>query len=464
MFNRRQFIGTLGAGSLAAMVPLKAVAATPRVIIVGGGMAGVTAAKYLRLWSGKTIDVTLVTPTTNYVSNIMSNLVVTGQMAYSSLQFTYATLTSTYGVRVVTGTVTGVSGYGANATGTVSLSNGTKLTSERLILAPGISVDEVPLTGTVTGQTLPVLHAWQAGVQTTALQTLLKNIPNGGRFVLTIPPKPYRCPPGPYERACVIADYLKRNKPGAKIHVLDANDDITAEPDNFRAAFKNYNSAGVLEYWPSTSVVSVNSTATAGKDQTVTINTGTQIQNTIGINAPGQKTLFGNVMNIIPPHRAPKIVFDTGVVPTGAKFAPVDVRTFESMVAGHQGIYVIGDSSDTSLPKAGHVANQEAKICANAIINTFKGLPIEPSPTANSACFSPINSTQASWLTAVYQYKEVAADGLTPLAANKRFVIWDDALSGSAKYAKATEAASPSTKNFSNMGTWYKVLMNETFS
>ena len=367
MLNRRQLIGTLGAGSLAALAPIPASAANPRVIVVGGGMAGVNVAKYLRLWSGKTIDVTLITPATTYVSNIMSNLVITGQVAYSTLQFNYAALAKNYGITVITGTVTGVSGYGSAATGTVTLSTGATYTSERLVLAPGIKIDEVPLTGGAPGQTTPVLHAWQAGTQTTDLQTLLATVPAGtGRFVLTIPPKPYRCPPGPYERACVIADYLQRNKPGAKIYVLDANADVTAEAVNFRNAFTQYNIAGVLEYWPSSRVNSVNAGTGIGKQQTVNITTASTA-NTIGTNPAGAggatMDLYGDVMNIIPPHRAPDVVKNAGltldpVSLTPIPFAPVFLPTFESMLAGKEKIHVIGDASDTSLPKAGHVANQ----------------------------------------------------------------------------------------------------------
>lgn len=466
MINRRHVLGAIGGGSLAALAPIPVLAAaTPRVIVVGGGMAGVAAAKYIRLWSGKTIAVTLITPDTGYVSNIMSNLVITGQLAYSKLQFAYTKLASNHGVTVVKGTVTDVSGYGSALTGTVKLSSGASYTSERLVLAPGISMDEVPVTRGVDGQTAPVLHAWQAGAQTTALQTLLAGMPANAsaRFVLTIPGKPYRCPPGPYERACVIADYLYRNKPGAKIYVLDENPDITAEPENFRKAFANYYQKGVLEYWPSTKVNSVTAPsgapAVVGKQQTVSFTT-TDVANTIGANSVRSGELYGDVMNIIPPHRAPEVARLAGVVPAGARFAPVSVLTFESMVAGRQKIHVIGDASDTSLPKAGHVANQEAKICANAIINLFKGLAVEPMPTANSACFSPINSTQASWLTAVYQYRLRDANG-AELPENKRFVTWDGV---SQTYASATEASAPSTGNFSKMTGWYNVLMGETFT
>lgn len=461
MNQRRKFLGAAGAGTLAAAMPWAASAATPKVVVVGGGMAGAAAAKFLRLWSGRTIDVTLVVPSTTYISNIMSNLVVTGQVAYGTLKFTYEKLKSLYGVKVVPGTVTTLSGFGATA-GTVRVVNGpstTDLPADRVILAPGIEMDPVQLTGGAIGAEAPALHAWQAGQQTLDLQSLLVGMQGGQTFVMTIPAKPYRCPPGPYERACVVADYLKRNKPGAKVVVLDANTAITAEPENFGRAFQDYNLAGVLEYWPNTKVVSASAGAAAGKGQTLTIDVGTSsgLLMPVGIAGTGVRTLFAHVANVIPAHRAPKVVRDAGLVPAGARYAPVNPLTFESTLRGR--VHVLGDAADTTLPKAGHVGNQGAKICAAAVVNAFKNLPPDPAPTANSACFSPIDSTRASWLTAVYQ--------INP--ATGKMAIYDDMAGGfnggpGGTPTPATEAAAPSTKNFSMMNTWYKVLMSDTFA
>ena len=450
MIDRRRFIGAMGAGSLVAMFPFPALAAAPRVVVVGGGMAGATVAKYLRLWSGKTIDVTLVTPATTYTSNIMSNLVITGQVAYKALNFTYANLSRTYGVKVVTGTVSAVNGFGSNAGGTVTVLNGptrTQLSCERVIIAPGVQFDPVPLSENAA-LAAPVLHAWQAGQQTLDLQKLLAGMPNGGTFLMSIPAKPYRCPPGPYERACVVADYLKRNKPGAKIIVLDANPGIVAEPTNFGNAFQSYFAAGVLEYWPSTAVVSASNASIPGSGQSVTVNVaGSGPMMPAGLS--GLRTLVGNVVNLIPAHRAPQIASLAGVVPAGSRFAPVDVLNYESTLVGK--IHIIGDAADTTLPKAGHVGNQEAKICAAAIINAFRNRQPDPAPTANSACYSPIDNKRASWLTVVYQYDPVT----------KKMVAWDGVLN---QPGAPTEAASPSTGNFSKMSTWYKVLMSDSFA
>jgi hypothetical protein len=240
MMNRRHFLDTLGVGSLVALAPLAARAASlKRVVVVGGGMAGATAAKYLRLWSNKTVDVTLVDTSTKYVSNIMSNLVVTGQYAPTILDYGWSNLVKNHGVKLLNGSVTQVEPGGSLGAWKVTVTKGTTITvlyCERVVLAPGVKFDAVASTVN-PAVAAPILHAWEAGTQTTQLRDFLAAMPPTGTFVLTIPKAPYRCPPGPYERACVVADYLKRNKPGAQIVVLDANQDITAEKESFSHAF-----------------------------------------------------------------------------------------------------------------------------------------------------------------------------------------------------------------------------------
>jgi sulfide dehydrogenase [flavocytochrome c] flavoprotein subunit len=431
MMDRRAFLGAVGVGSLAALAPLPARSATVgRVVVVGGGMAGATAAKYLRLWSGNTIDVTLVEQSTAYVSNIMSNLALTGQVAMSSLNYTWSNLVKKYGVRLVTGRVTAIEPGGASGTWKVTAVNGATTTvryCERVVLAPGIAFDPVPETGN-PAVAASILHAWQAGPQTNTLKQQLMAMPAGGTVVMTIPPKPYRCPPGPYERACVIADYLKRNKPGSKVLVLDANAGITAEAENFTYAFDVLYGRSVLEYVPNTRVLSVASAA-----NTVSTSWG---------------DFRASVLNVIPPHRAGAIAQAVGLAnTTNIPWVDVDARSYESSI---RGIHVLGDSSSTGLPKAGHVGNQGAKICADAIVRAFALQPPDPAPTANSACYSPVSGTLASWLTAVYQYNP---------ATGKMEI--HDMVDGS---TLATEASAPSTGNFSKMNTWFKALMLETYS
>jgi len=416
---------------------------------------GASVAKYLRLWSNRTVSVTLIEQSASYTSNIMSNLALTGQVSMSSLKYGYSNLVSKYGVKLVTAAVTGLAPLATggwrvtvkSATGAVS-----SYDAERVVLAPGIQFDVVPETNDTT-KAATILHAWQAGPQTDALRTQLTGMSAGGTFIMSIPAKPYRCPPGPYERACVVADYLKRNKPNAKIIVLDANPGIVAEKENFTYAFQTLY-GDVLQYVPDTSVLSVNSATKAVTARTVTRDASAAVTGSV------DKVYQSNVLNVIPPHRAGAVVQLAGLSnATDIPFAKVDPRSFESV--SKPGLYVIGDAHQTAgvggsgLPMAGHVGNQGAKICASAIINAFAGKSVSTLDTtyltANSACFSPVSNTKASWLTAVYHYN----------SSQGKYVIYDDMNPTS---TAATEAAGPNTENFSQMNTWFKSLMTDTFS
>ena len=233
------------------------------------------------------------------------------------------------------------------------------------MLAPGIDFLPIPgLTGTAANQA-KVVHAWQAGPQTQSLRDQLVAMPVDGTFLLTIPKAPYRCPPGPYERACVVADWIKKNRRSTgyskpQVYVLDANAGILAEPHNFSTAFNNIH-AGVVSYVPNATVVSVD--ADAGR-----------IVTTDGV-------FTGNVLNVIPNHTAGKIARDAGLATApaagGGVFCPVDVLTYESTVVS--GVHVLGDASATTQPKAGHVANSEAKVCADALVRLLSSpaLPLD---------------------------------------------------------------------------------------
>ncbi|WP_198110183.1 FAD-dependent oxidoreductase [Inhella proteolytica] len=450
--NKRELLKALSAGSLALPWSRAAQpAGLARVVVVGGGMAGATAAKYLRLWSQRSIEVTLVEPSAQYTSNIMSNLVLTGQYSPSILNYGWSNLQRNYGIARVVGSVTAVEPGGSLGAWKVSIAtaSGTQVRyCERVVLAPGIQFDAVPSMQDASVPA-PILHAWQAGPQTLQLRDQLAAMPATGRFVMTIPKAPYRCPPGPYERACVVADYLKRNKPGAQVLVLDANPDIMAERENFSLAFGTMYASN-LRYLSGRVLRSVQ--ASAGQAG------GAVRVDVVVRDASGQELVMGSetheaqVLNVIPPHRAGAIVQALGLADAGG-FAPVDGRSFESTLPGRAGLHVIGDAAKTTLPKAGHVGNQGAKICADAIVRAFAGLPPYATPTANSACFSPLSNSLASWLTAVYQYEQ------DPVSGAWRFVARDQV----AGTVGATEAAGPSTEQFEKMGTWYRSLMNETY-
>lgn len=393
------------------------------VVVVGGGMAGATVAKYLRLWGGTGLSVTIIEPNPVYVSNIMSNLVLSANRTLASLNTSYANLTSNYGITIKQATVTSFD----NTTQKIALSDGSLLSYDRLVLAPGIQFDDAyGLTATDYAGNYP--HAWQAGSQTQALANQVATLQAGDTLVMSIPAKPYRCPPGPYERACLIADYLKtQGKIGAKVIVLDENPSIQAEPHSFTTAF-NAIHAGWIDYRPNAMNIMVDKTA-----NTVTY-TGGSIAN-------------AKVISLIPPHRAPSFMSN---LCNGGRWAPVNVLNYESTIAGMTGVHIIGDASSTTQPKAGHIANQEAKVCADAIIRAFQNQAPDSAPVTNSACYSPITNTTASWLTGVYQFD----------STSKTMRLWAN---GSFTDA-AIESADISSKNFSKMNTWFNTLMSDSFS
>lgn len=417
MLDRRQILQAAAAGALAQAWPARSAAARNHVVVVGGGMAGATVAKYLRVWSQGTVDVTLVDRAAAYTSCIMSSLVLTGQRSLSSLKFDYRTLRDLHGVRILTDEVVSVDPLRPS----VTLASGKVIRAQRVVLAAGIEFDPVP--GLTDPEAMP--HAWKAGPQTRVLARQLDAMAPGGTVLLTIPQVPYRCPPGPYERACLLADWLKRRKPGSRLVVLDANPDIVVEKDNFSRAFFELH-ASVIDYRPN-SVIDHVDIAT----RTLFLTNGDSVS--------------GQVVNLIPRQRAGQIVIDAGLATaTEGRFAPVDVLSYASSVPGAEKVHVIGDSSATTQPKAGHIANQEAKVCADAIVRAFSGLPPDAAPVTNSACFSTITMREASWLTAGFQY-DPATRLMTPVAA-----------AGGA-------STGWNRSNFEDMETWFKALMSDTF-
>lgn len=414
--SRREFIRYLGQGSVAASaLPLMGTAKAniPHVVVVGGGFAGATVAKYLRHWSSN-VSVTLIDSNAKYQSCVLSNLILNGQMSLDKLTFDYNELKSKYGINIVTDTVAQID----SANKRISLSQQGSLNYDRLVLAPGISFIDVP---GLDAQKIP--HAWKAGEQTLLLETQLQQIPNGGTFVMTIPKAPYRCPPGPYERACVVADYLKTHKPQSKVVVLDANSDIIVEKEIFGHAF-NVTYADRLQYIPGVDLVSVDSDA-----KVLTTSKG---------------SYQGDVVNVIPPQQAGQLIINAGLAnDSTGRWAKVNPLSYESTKT--QNIHIIGDSQATSQPKAGHIANAEAKICADAILRLLAGQSLYATPVTNSACYSPISANTASWLTGVFAY---------------------DATSNDMKIIPASSGASNAAtrEGYQAMFDWANNLFSDTFS
>ena len=432
--KRRQFVqSAAGAGFAfgAWALPFAARAASHHVIVLGGGMAGAAAAKFIRLWSKGEINVTLIEKDAAYVSNILSNEVITGKRSsINSLLYSYANLTSKYGVQRIQGTVTGIDDV--NRTVSYATPSGNAVaTYDRLVLAPGLDFDLMPGMTSLSQYETAVPHAWKAGAQTTLLRKQLLAMPDWQNVVITIPLAPYRCPPGPYERACVIADWLRTNKPNSKLDVLDANLEIQAQKTNFLNAFGGAYGYRV-DYRPGSTVTNLQLVSGA--------NSVTYTRNGI------TESIVAGVLNPIPPQRAPALLANAGLL--SGKFAPVNLLSYESTLK--PGIHVIGDACISGMPKAGHIGNQEAKTCANAIVHSLKGSAYaleETSPVLNSACYTPVNATKATWLSAVYQY----ANGvMVPSTQNGA--------------TQPMAARSATGDNYEDMEKWFATLMGDTFA
>ena len=380
--SRREFIK--GAGAVAALAltgaPAIAQAAGRRVIIIGGGIGGATAARYLRQ-ADPTIEITLIEAKRHYHTASMSNEILAGERSLQSLRFDYAHLIQA-GITIIHDLVTTIDTKKRQ----VITQQGSKLAYDRCILAPGIDFRWQQIAGynTEAAQTVP--HAWQAGKQTTILQQQLRAMPDGGRVVITAPEHPMRCPVAVYERASLIAHYLKQQKPKSKIIILDSN---SAFPNQalFIEGWKklyDYGTNKSLIEWRSGSAATV--LELDAKNRRVTSRSG--------------ETLTAEVLNIIPPQQAGKIAVATGLIDSSG-WCPVNLLTFESTI--HNNIHVIGDAAIASeMPKSGYATNSQAKVCAAAVAALLKG-ESPGTPSYIDSSYSIIGSEYAVTETTVYR-------------------------------------------------------------
>jgi sulfide dehydrogenase [flavocytochrome c] flavoprotein chain len=379
--TRREFLKASGTGAgLLAVAALPGCAAIRgqteptsrrRVIVVGGGWGGATAAKYLRL-ADPTIEVVLLEPNRTFVSCPFSNLVVSGVRSIGTLTFGYSGLRG-HGVKVRHEAATAIEPDARR----VRVGEGT-LAYDRLIVAPGVDFQVEQVEGLAAAQD-KVLHAWKAGPQTVELARQLRAMPDGGVFVLTVPPVAYRCPPGPYERICQVAWYLKANKPKAKLIVLDANQNIVSKAGLFRAAWKAYPN---IDYRASNKVTRVD----PGTREVAT--------------DFGDKVRY-DVINLIPPQRAGAIAVQADLVGADKRWCEVDHATYES--ARHRNVHVIGDATiGLPVPKSGTIANAMGKICANAVVALLDGRPAPVVPPVNT-CYSWVNDREVMAVVNAYR-------------------------------------------------------------
>lgn len=381
--KRRDFIRAAGgcmavaAGSIG--FPRIVFGAARKVVVVGGGVGGCTAAKYLRKMD-PAIEVTLVTASPQYTTCFLSNEVLGGERTLDSLTFNYDGL-SKHGVDIMIDRVVGID----PAKKEVQTAGGKKLAYDACVVSPGVDFkwDAIDGYDEKVAETIP--HAWFAGQQTLTLKKQIEDMPDGGRVIIVAPPNPFKCPPGPYERASQIAMYCTHHKPKSKILILDPKDAFSKQGLFIQGWTKLYG------YGTDNSMIQWIGGAAGGKVESLDPQTRTL---TCAV-----EDFQGDVINIIPPQKAGKIAFDADLV--DGDWCPVDKKTFES--SRHAGIYVLGDASNASkMPKSAYAANSQAKVAAAAIVNRLNGK--EPGDaTYVNTCYSIVGEDFGISVAAVYQ-------------------------------------------------------------
>jgi len=386
--TRRRVLG-LASGFMLAGMPARQVwtQTLAQVVVVGGGFAGATCAKYLRRADPR-IEVTLIEPHRQFVTCPFSNAVLVGLRDLTSITYAYDGLRQRHGVRVVHATATTLDPTARR----VTLDDGSTLAYERLVLAPGVEMQWGAIEGYDAAASEVFPHAWQAGPQTLLLRRQLEAMADGGLVVITAPDNPYRCPPGPYERASLIAHYLKTHKPHSKLLLLDAKDTFTKQA-LFRAAWARLY-PGVLEGV---------SGSQGGRVSRIDTGAGT-VHTDFDEYKPA-------VANIVPPQRAAAIARAAGL-DEGKGWCSVQARTFESTV--HAGIHLIGDAIIASpMPKSAFSANNQAKVCAAAIVGLLRGAQAAE-PILMNTCYSLVAPDYGISIAGVYRVtddKIVAVEG-----------------------------------------------------
>ncbi len=381
-FSRRQFsAGLLGLGAVTAGLNLPAYAQgkKPKVVVIGGGAGGATAARYLAKDSKGAIDVTLIEPTKKYYTCFFSNLYLGGLRDYDSIGHTYDGLASNHGVNVVHDWAVGVD----KAAKTVELGSGTKISYDRLIISPGIDMKYESVNGySIEGQdTMP--HAWKSGTQVALLKSQVENMKEGGTFVMVPPPNPYRCPPGPYERISMIAHILSKKNPTAKIIVLDPKEKFSKQALFQEGWDKNY--PNMVEWIPA---------SISGGVKNINMDT-MEIETDID-------TFKADAASVVPAQKAGAICDRAGI--TDGDWCPIVPASMQTKADPN--IYVLGDASVASaMPKSGFSANSQAKVAAMAIRGELTGSKVFAPRFANT-CWSLIDTNNGVKVGANYKAGE----------------------------------------------------------
>ena len=382
--NRRHFIGQSAAGlGLLAGFAGQAYANLQKaeILVIGGGYGGATAAKYLRLLSNNTANVTLIEPNSTFISCPLSNLVVGGSRTIAELTSPYDKLSKRHGVKIIQDSVSSIDPDKK----TVKLASGKTLSYNKVVVSPGISLLMNSIEGLSQANKAGVtLQAWKAGPETVALHKQLAAMRDGGTYAISIPEAPYRCPPGPYERACQVASYFKQYKPKSKVLILDANQDVVSKGALFKKVWAEQY-PGMVEYLPKHNVTGVDA-----KTKTVKF----EIQDEVK----------ADVLNLLPAMSAGEIAVKTGLANANGRWVNVNFLNFES--TAQKDIHVLGDSIQVAyaMPKSGHMANQHAKVAAAAIIAELNGWEANPSPVLTNTCYSFVNAKEVVHVASVHQY------------------------------------------------------------
>ncbi|MBK9574264.1 MAG: FAD-dependent oxidoreductase [Rhodoferax sp.] len=376
--SRRTLLQAASA-SLVASPLLSQAQSGQSIVIIGAGFGGATAAKYLKRFN-PALKVTLIEPNAEFIMCPMSNRVVYGGMTLRDITRPYERFMAKHDIRWIRGSADEIDPDKRE----VRVGKD-RVAYDRLIVSPGVdyNYEGIGGMGSARAQAL-VPHAWKAGEQTQRLRDMLYAMPQGGVVAMHIPKVPYRCPPGPYERASLIAYFLQLRNPTGKLLVFDSNPEIQAKKGLFEAAWKN-KYAGLLEYVPNAEVQSVDA--------------ATQ---TIDLMVQGKQKV--DVLNLIPPQRASGIARRAGLANVGERWCGVDFLTYES--TRHKGIHVLGDSiaGAPGMPKSGHMANQEAKVCAGAIAALSLGQPVPDLPIIANTCYSFVSQSDVIHVASVHRY------------------------------------------------------------
>jgi sulfide dehydrogenase [flavocytochrome c] flavoprotein subunit len=399
--TRRNFIKVVGGAAAVGLAGFPMIgqgSSKGRVVVVGGGYGGATAAKYLRL-ADPDIQVTLIEKSKQYVSCPMSNEVLGGERNFDSLRVSYRTLSANYGIDVVHAQVTEIDPIRKN----VQTAGGQDFQYDRLIVSPGVDFRWGVIEGYDRNAVEVMPHAWFAGPQTLLLRRQLEAMRDGGVVIIVAPPNPFKCPPGPYERASQIAYYLKHHKPKSKVLILDHKDKFSKQ-----GLFKQ----GWAQHYPG--IITWVAGSLDGKVNKVD---------------PSSMTVFtefeehqGDVINVIPPQLAGEIARRAGLTDKSG-WCPVNQKTFESTI--HKNVHVIGDASIAGkMPKSGYAANSQGKVCAAAVAALINGKAVAD-PSFVNTCYSVIAPKHGISVAAVYQLNEEGkivgvkgAGGLSPMEAS----------------------------------------------